>query len=91
MKHISKRTIGAVTAAILASTALTACNGKASEPFRDAPRGSTNSGPADTITMPDGFSNVAAKCDGTNRVYVVFHGDHTYGSIAVVPNDPRCK
>lgn len=41
--------------------------------------------------MPDGFSNWASKCDGPNRVYTIYHGDQKYGSIAVVPNDPRCK
>lgn len=64
---------------------------KAAEPFKDAPRGESNTSPADTMTFPDGFSNVSAKCDGPNRVYVVFHGDNTYGSVAVAPNDPRCK
>lgn len=63
---------------------------KAQEPFKDAPRGQTNDSPADILQMPDGFSNIAAKCDGTNRVYVVFHGDNTYGSVAVSPNDPAC-
>lgn len=42
------------------------------------------------IEMPDGFSNIASKCDGPNRVYVVFHSDSAYGSVAVVANDPRC-
>lgn len=69
---------------------LAACADKATEPFRDAPRSTTNDLPAEIITMPDGFSNVATKCDGSNRVYVVFHGDNTYGSVAVAPNDPRC-
>jgi hypothetical protein len=64
---------------------------KYTEPFKDAPRGTTNNGPADIGTMPDGFSNWATKCDGPNRVYVVYHGDSTYGSISVVPNDPRCS
>ena len=77
--------IGAVALALL----LTGC-GKASEPFKDAPRGQTNDEPADTMTFPDGFSNVATKCDGPNRVYVVFKGDLAYGSVDVVPNDPRC-
>jgi hypothetical protein len=71
--------------------ALSGCMGKATEPFKDAPEGNRNTGPADTLTMPDGFSNVASKCDGPNRVYVLFKGDKPYGSIAVVPNDPRCK
>jgi hypothetical protein len=74
----------ALAAALLAGCA------KATEPFRDAPRAATNAAPADIVTMPDGFSNVAAKCDGPNRVYVVFHGDSAYGTVAVAPNDPRC-
>jgi hypothetical protein len=64
---------------------------KATEPFRDAPRGATNTTPADIITNPDGFSNVAAKCDGPNRVYVAFHGNSAYGAVAVVKDDPRCS
>jgi hypothetical protein len=69
----------------------TGCSvGKATEPFRDAPRGTTNSAPMDIIEMSDGFSNLGSKCDGENRVYVVYHGDSLYGSVAVVPNDPRC-
>jgi hypothetical protein len=63
---------------------------KAVEPFQDAKRAETNKEPADVITFPDGFSNVSAKCDGPNRVYVVFHGDSPYGSVAVAPDDPRC-
>lgn len=69
---------------------LSGCTEKATEQFRDAPRGTTDSGPADVLTFPDGFSNVAAKCDGPNRVYVIFHADSAYGAVAVVPNDPRC-
>lgn len=80
-----KRTI----IALVALVALTGC-GKVSEPFKDAPRGQSNNSPADTMTFPDGFSNVAHKCDGPNMVYVVFKGDLAYGSINVVPNDPRC-
>jgi hypothetical protein len=40
--------------------------------------------------MPDGFSNVAHKCDGPDMVYVIFHNDGAYGSVAIAPNDPRC-
>jgi hypothetical protein len=81
-----------IIAAVLAATVLfgaESCD-KANEPFKDADRGTTNDDKADTITFPDGFSNAATKCDHGNRVYVVFHGDSTYGSIAVVPNDPTC-
>lgn len=82
--------IGAVSLGVaLVVTSLVGCT-KAVEPFRDAPRGATNSAPADTITMPDGFSNVASKCDGPNRIYVVFKGDSPYAAMSVVPNDPRC-
>lgn len=76
----------AITIAVLV---LSGC--KATEPFKDAPVGERNVAPADTITMPDGFSNVATKCDHGNRVYVVFKSDAAYGSVAVVPNDPSCK
>lgn len=87
------RTRTAAALGILAALVLTltACNDKYNEPFRDAPRGANINGPADVGTMPDGFSNWAAKCDGPNRVYTAYHGDHAYGAIAVVPNDPRCK
>lgn len=80
-------------AAAVAALILAGCtDGKFSEPFKDAPRSGTDNGaPADLIRMPDGFSNAASKCDGPNRVYVLYHGDQPYGSIAVVANDPRCK
>lgn len=80
-------------AAVAAALTVGACNSgwdKATEKFDDAPRGVTNDEPADILTNPDGFSNVAAKCDGTTRVYVLFHGDSPYGSVAVSPNHPSC-
>lgn len=85
-----------VGAAVIGALVLgtTACDpvGKATEPFKDAPRSDVvNDDPADTITMPDGFSNAATKCDHGNRVYVLYHGDSPYGSIAVVPDDPTCQ
>lgn len=76
--------------AVVVGLILGACSQKDREPFRDAPRASTNKEPAEIITMPDGFSNVAAKCDGTTRVYVVFKSDKAYGSIAVSPSHPAC-
>ena len=83
-------------ALIVAASALFggACNGgfqKITERFKDAPRGEVNNDPADIVTMPDGFSNVSAKCDGPNRVYVVFKSNSAYGSVAVAPNDARCR
>lgn len=74
---------------MIAVLVLTGC--KANEPFKDAPTGARNNAPADTISMPDGFSNVATKCDHGNRVYVIFKSDGSYGSVAVVPDDPSCK
>jgi hypothetical protein len=65
------------------------------ESTQDAGVGNRNIGNADLINMPDGYSNVAHKCDGPNMVYVIYHGSVTegpkaYGSVAVVANDPRC-
>lgn len=82
---------GALTAAVT-GLLLTGCgaNGKLTERYKDADRQATNNDPADTLTMPDGFSNAATKCDHGNRVYVLFHQDSAFGGIAVVPNDPTC-
>jgi hypothetical protein len=75
----------------LAGGLLVGCSDKMKEPFRDAPRGVNNGGPADTGSMPDGFSNYATKCDRPGiRVYVVFKGNKSYGDIAVIA-DPSCK
>ena len=85
------RYLTACAVAALAVLTLTSCGEKASEPFKDAPQGQRNNSAADTMTFPDGFSNVATKCDHGNRVYVAFKGDKPYGALAVVPNDPSCK
>lgn len=82
---------GVVSVGALFTLASCGIGGKVSEPFRDAPRGATNSAPADVIEMPDGFSNLATKCDHGNRIYVVFKGDDLYGSVTVVGQDPSCK
>lgn len=83
------RALAAAAAAALLALALTGCD-KQTEPFKDAPRASMNNDPAAVITMPDGFNNIASKCDGPNRVYTIYHADSTYGAVAVVANDPRC-
>lgn len=75
--------------ALVAALGLTSC-AKMAEPWHDASRGDTNDAPADIFTMPDGFSNGATKCDHGNRVYVLFHGDSTYGALAVVPDAKDC-
>lgn len=89
--NLRKHLAPAACVAVIAVVALVGCDSKYTEPFKDAPRsGIDNQTPMDVIEMSDGFSNVGAKCDGPNRVYVVFHNDNPYGSVAVVPNDPRC-
>ena len=86
-----RRIVATAVAVGLSVATLVACGSdKFSEQYKDADRGETNSTPADTITFPDGFSNVANKCDGPNMVYVIFHENGAYGSVAVAPNDPRC-
>ena len=86
--------------AVAAAVLLTGCNSdsKRVEQYKDASVAGRNEDPAVIGTMPDGFSNWARKCDGPNMVYTIFHynnnkenGGDTYGSISVVPNDPRCK
>ena len=84
----TKKTAVAVLA--VAALSLTGC-GKMTEPYKDAERGANNDGSADTISFPDGFSNVATKCDNGNRVYVLYHGDNSYGGLAVVPNAEDCQ
>lgn len=85
-----------ITGALLGSAmlvSLTACGlgDKATEPWQDAPRSGSNNGSAEVVTMPDGFNNVATKCDNGNRVYTTFHSNDPYGAVAVVAQDPTCK
>jgi len=71
--------------------ALSACDSKYTEPFKDAPRSGKDNGTAmSVIDNSDGFSNIGWKCVGKDGVYAAFHGDHPYASIFVVPNDPNC-
>lgn len=90
MNRIFKAAAGAV-AIVGLTVGMSACDpiGKATEPFKDAPRGSTNSDPADMITMPDGFSNIATKCVDGIRYSVLYHADNPYGSLSTVA-DPTC-
>lgn len=81
--------VGVLIATVILLFALAGC-GKTAEPFNDAPVSGENTGPAEKINMPDGFSNVSTKCDHGNRIYVAFHGDSAYAAIAVVAADPSC-
>ncbi len=50
------------------------------------PADKQNNGPAHIITMPDGFQNIAFKCDGKNGIYT-----HTrVAAPVIVANDPNC-
>jgi hypothetical protein len=70
---------------------MSACSDKATERFRDGPRSDiVNDDPADIIEFPDGFSNLATKCDHGNRVYTAFKADNNRAAITVSPRDPSC-
>lgn len=64
----------------------------ACDTHQDSKAGDVDHAPADVIQFPDGFRNVAHKCDGPNMVYSVSAGidDTLPGGISVVQNDPRC-
>lgn len=89
MRDRTKQKICLAMAALAGLIMLTGCS-KMTEQFNDAPVSGNNDAPALRVSFPDGFSNVATKCDGPNRVYVAFHGDSAYAGVAVVANDPRC-
>jgi hypothetical protein len=79
---------GAVMLGLASLVFLAACGAqKISEPFNDSPRGREFSGPADVVTMPDGFGNIATKCGpGGMRYTTLFHSDGAYGGVSVVPD-----
>lgn len=81
------RKFRSVLIAVVLGASLVACGAHG-----DAPAGDVNHAPADVIEFPDGFRNVAHKCDGPNMVYSVSAGasDSLSGGVFVVANDPRC-
>lgn len=83
----SKRVAVAFGATVLGALALTGCG----DPAGSAPRGEVVEGEGRIITFPQGYGNVAAKCDGPNMVYVAEDDDHASSTVSVVPNDARCK
>lgn len=85
-----KHKIRIVSAVIGASVVMlaTGCSSM-TESYNDAPISRKIDTPAEVYSMPDGFANVASKCDlHGNRIY----STRTDGgeSMAVVPNDPSC-
>jgi hypothetical protein len=88
---VIKRWHAAIVMAVLAALFVAACGNKFQQQFQDAPRTpQTNSAPAEVILMPDGFNNLATKCDNGSRIYVSYHGDGNYGFGFAVPNAPGC-
>lgn len=87
-----KRMLAAgILLAAMVGTSAASCDSKYTEPFKDAPRsGVDNEKAMDVIEMSDGFSNLGFKCVGHDGIYDAYHGDHPYGAIFVVPNDPNC-
>lgn len=87
-----KKTLIAVTAIGVLALAGCGANSKLTEFLQDADVAGRNTAPADVLNFPDGFANVATKCDHGNRVYVSRTSDSgsTGRGIAVVPNDPTC-
>lgn len=80
----------AAAAVVLALLLAAGCSAEAKQ---DAPVSARNTAAAEIINMPDGFSNIASKCDGPNRVYSIYRNPEAstnFGAVAVVPNDPRC-
>jgi hypothetical protein len=90
---MNRRVVLAIGAVSVALTTISACNfpgNKVTEPWNDAPISHKDDGPAVVYSMPDGFGNVAAKCDGYgHRIFTLYHADGTYGGVSVVA-DPAC-
>lgn len=85
---MNKKVITTVIAGILLTLSLSACSDFGEE-YNDAPVKGNNDEPALRISFPDGFGNVARKCDGPNMVYSSRNGDGGR-AIGIAPNDPRC-
>lgn len=79
-------TIGLTAAAIMA---LAACGNST---HQSSDYGNVNHAPANVVQFPDGFRNIAYKCDGPNMVYSVSsaNSDSLSGGVAIAANDPRC-
>lgn len=83
---------GVVTAAGVAVTGVAGC-ASMTEPWNDAPIERKYDNPAEVYSMPDGFANIASKCDAHgHRMFSTREGAQGGGKVvAVVPNDPSCK
>jgi hypothetical protein len=73
--------IGVVVVALAGCSAWNDDRGKG-----DSPVGKTDDSPARVINMPDGFANLAIKCDRGNGIYVTTRD----AAPTVIVNDPNC-
>ncbi len=89
MKKSTRIAVGISTAVL--GLSLTGC-ASVTERFNDAPISVKDDSPAEVYSMPDGFANVASKCDRHgNRMYTTRESDAGAGkTVAVIP-DPSCK
>lgn len=80
-------TLGAVALVILSSTGCA----RITEEWNDAPIERKDDSPAIVYSMPDGFANVASKCDGFGHRFFTTKGSDAGGGKAVsVIADPLC-
>ena len=97
MKKFLDRPMAIVVGCLLTvnvALVLTSCgaDSRLTEGLQDADVGTRNTAPADLINMPDGFANVATKCDNGNRIYVVRDASsNPRVGIWGVAGDPTCK
>ncbi|MGW1547506.1 hypothetical protein [Streptomyces sp. NPDC002346] len=79
------------TLALIGALSLTGC-ASLTEPFNDAPVSRKDDSPAVIYSMPDGFANVAAKCDGNGfRIFTTRGADSGGGKAVAVVADPKCN
>lgn len=87
-----------ISAAVLSIAWLSGCGSERDQNSEIKPQ--RDVGPAEVINFPQGFRNVAHKCDGPNMVYVTSrgdvsssgsHGSELPSSVYVIANDPRCN
>ena len=86
---MKKVAIGGV--ALVGVIALSSC-AKFTEPFKDAHVSTRDNAPAEVGTMPDGFSNWAAKCVPGSHTLVITtsHGSANRTAVAAVVDPHKC-
>lgn len=78
-----------IVTAVAVGTSAASCNAKGTGDAPVEPVDKQNNAPAHIINMPDGFPNVAVKCDQGTGIYVTSHGKSDVPPV-IIPNDPRC-